>query len=100
MRIVTGHATNPRIAAVPPAIEDSIRLISQVVLATLLWHEQSFFKTDVASAAEFLTQLIRFQLRRIKYLQVFPACLDGDHMFFTGPMTTLTGNSSHQMIEL
>ena len=100
MRIVTGHATDPRVAAVPPAVEDSIRLISQVVLTALLWHEQGLFKTYVASTADFLTQLVRFQLRRIKYLQIFIVCLDGRNMFFTRPMTTLTGNSGHQMIEL
>ena len=100
MRIVTGHATDPRVATVSTAVEDSIRLISQIVLAALLWHKQSFLKTDMTSAADFLTQLVRFQRRGIKYLQLFAACLDGSNMFLTRPMTTLTGNSRHQMIEL
>ena len=100
MWIVTGYATDPRVAAVPPAIEDSIRLIPQVILTALLRHEQGLFKTYMASATDFLTQLVRFQLRRIKYLQIFTVCLDGSNVFLTRPMTTLTGNSWHQMIEL
>ena len=100
MWIVTGNATDPRIAAVSPAIKDSVRLITQVIRTALLWHEQSFLKTDMAGAAEFLCQIIRFHSRGIKYLQ-FPAPgFDGLNVLFTGAMTTLTSNSGHQMIEL
>src|SRR6266567_6228271 len=100
MRIVTSDATYSRIAAVSAAIEDSIRLITQVVHPPLLRHEQCFFKTDVAGAANFLRQLICIQFRRIEYLEICAARLDGHDVFLARPMTTLASNSRHQVIEL
>src|SRR2546427_4540397 len=100
MRIVTGDATYPRITAVSAAIENSIGLITQVVHAALLRHEQSFFKTDVAGAAKFLRQFVCIQLCRIEYLQIFASGPNGHDMFLAGAMTTFAGNSRHQVIEL
>src|ERR1043166_1945021 len=100
MRIVTGNATDAPIAAVSPAVKNSVRLVPQIIRAALVWHQQSFLKTDVASAAEFLRQLISFHFRRTKDLQVTRLGFDCRRMFFTRTMTTFTSNSRHQVIRL
>src|SRR5436305_13571187 len=100
MRVVASHATYPRIAAVSAAIEDSIRLIAQVIHSTLLWHQQRLFKTDVTRTADFLRQFVAIQLCRIENLGVLIAGFDRRDVFFAGTMTTFTSNAGRQMIEL
>ena len=100
MRIVTGNATYPRIVTVSAAIEYSIWLITKVVHASLLRHQQCLFKADVARATDLLRQLICIQFRRIKYLEILAARFNGRNVFLAGTMATLTSNSGHQMIDL
>src|ERR1041384_7331815 len=100
MRIVTGHATDSRIVAVPATIHNSIWLVTKVVDASLLRHQQGLFETDVASATNLLRQLIPIQFGWIKDLQTLTAGFDRRDMLLAWAMTALTSNSGHQMIEL
>ena len=100
MWIMTGDATDSRIAAVSPAIENSIRLVTQVIRAALLRHSQRLFKTHMAGAAKFLRQLISIQLRGIEDLEVFASGLDCRDMPFARSVTALAGNSRYQMAQL
>src|SRR2546423_13825871 len=100
MRVVASHATYPRIAAVSAAIENSIRLIAQVIHAALFWHQQRLFKPDVARTTDLLRQLICIQLCRIENLKILIAGFDRRDMFFAGTMTTFTSNARRQAIEL
>src|SRR3954447_15029436 len=100
MRVMAGHATYPRIAAVSAAIEDSIGLITQVIHAALLRHLQRLFKTDVARTTDLLRQLICIQLCRIENLKILVAGFDRRDMFLAGTMTTFTSNARCQTIEL
>ena len=93
MRVVASYATYPRIAAVSGAIENSIRLIAQVIQAALLWHQQRLFKIDVARTTDFLRHLICIQLCRIENLKILIAGFDGSDVSLAGTMTTLTSNS-------
>ena len=99
MRIVTRGATYSRIAAVSTAIENSVRLITQVIHAALLRHQQRLFKADVASTTNLLRQLICIQFRRIEYLKIFVSGFNGREVFLAGAMTTLASNSGRQVIE-
>src|SRR2546430_2402495 len=100
MRVVASYATYPRIAAVSVAIEDSIRLITQVIHSSLLWHQQRLFKIDVTGATDLLRHLVCIQLCRIENLKILIAGFDRRDMFLAGTMTTFTSNSGRQMIEL
>src|ERR1041385_1921293 len=100
MRVVASYATYSRIAAVSAAIEDSIRLITQVIAAALLWHEQGLFKIDVARATKLLRQLICIQLCWIENLEILIAGFDRRDMFLSRTMTTFTSNARRQAIEL
>src|ERR1041385_3017266 len=99
MRIVTSHATDSRIVAVPATIHDSIWLITKIVHASLLRHQQSLLKTHVAGATHLLRQLIPIQFGRIKNLQILTAGFDRRDMLLAWAMTPLTTNSRHQVIE-
>src|ERR1051325_11981733 len=92
MRIVTGHATDSRIVAVPATIHNSIWFITKVVHASLLRHQQSLFETDVASATNILRQLIALQFGRIKDLQTLAAGFNRRDMLLAWAMTALTSN--------
>lgn len=98
---MTPDTTDPRIATVSSAIKDTVGLITNVIPAALHWHEEGFFKTHVARTTEFLCQVVRIHVRRIKYFQVPKVFfLDGRNVFLARPMTTFTSHSGYQVIEL
>ena len=100
--VVTRRATHSRIILeMGPAINDSIRLKTQVIHPTLIRHHNHLLEAHVTGTAELLRQVERVERHRIKDLQVSKVLsLDCCEMLFARPVTRFTADAGDQAVEL
>src|SRR3954447_7411868 len=92
--------SNSLIGTVSGTVKNAIRLISKIVGPTLLWHQQSFFKSNMTSATEFLCQLICVQLCGIEDLKILLSGFYGRDMVLTRTVTPFACYPGLHPIEL
>jgi hypothetical protein len=93
MWVMAGHTIDAGIALMPSTIEYSVGLKTHVVEAGLPRHNHHLVEASVTGAAEFLRQIVRIHLPRIKDSQLFElTSFDRSNVFFARTMTGFTGH--------